>query len=192
MGSESRALLIPTLLKAWTLYQTYWPSFRSFTLTLVWWQPQSTLSGRNWLPPCTPRLGSHHFLGSYLSMVKLVASTELKRLRPTGRCGATRGDRGQKLSIAPHTKEFRLGKLENKVQTYLALLQASLLGSFQRMVLAFLVCCRYPKVGLWIPPVRRPNQRWSLRPLQCRPWPMTASACRAFPPCIKWWQVHLC
>ena len=31
-------------------------------------------------------------------------------------------------SIAPHTNEFRLGKLENKVQTYLALLQASLLG----------------------------------------------------------------
>ena len=43
--------------------------------------------------------------------------------------------RGERLNIgtskAPHTNEFRLGKLKNKVQTYLALLQASLLGSFQ-------------------------------------------------------------
>ena len=34
-------------------------------------------------------------------------------------------------SLAPHINEFRLGKLENKVQTYLALLQALLIGSFQ-------------------------------------------------------------
>ena len=32
-------------------------------------------------------------------MVRLVASTELKRLRPTGQCGATRGDREQKLNL---------------------------------------------------------------------------------------------
>ena len=49
-------------------------------------------------------------------------------------------------SLAPHTNEFRLGKLESKLQTYLALLQASLLGSFQRMFLALHVCCRYPEV----------------------------------------------
>ena len=47
------------------------------------------------------------------------------------------------------SNEFRLGKLENKVQTYLALLQASLLGSFQRMFLALHVCCRYPEVVIW-------------------------------------------
>ena len=51
-------------------------------------------------------------------------------------------------SIAPHTNEFRLGKLEKKLQTYLALLQASLLGSFQQMFLALHLCCRYPKVVL--------------------------------------------
>ena len=51
-------------------------------------------------------------------------------------------------SLAPHTNEFRLGKLESKLQTYLALLQASLLGSSQRMVLALHVCCRYPDVVL--------------------------------------------
>ena len=51
-------------------------------------------------------------------------------------------------SIAPYINEFRLGKLERKVQTYLTLLQASLLGSFQQMVLALLVCCRYTEVGL--------------------------------------------
>ena len=108
IGSESRALLAPTLLKAWTLYQTFWPSFRSFTLTLVWWQPQSIHPGRNWLPPCRQRWGSHHFLeGSYPSMVRLVASTELKRLRPTWRCGATRGDREQKLNLT-YCDEFSL------------------------------------------------------------------------------------
>ena len=32
-------------------------------------------------------------------MVRLVASTELKRLRPTGRCGATRGDREKKIEF---------------------------------------------------------------------------------------------
>ena len=32
-------------------------------------------------------------------MVRLVASTELKGLRPTGQCGATRGDREQKLNL---------------------------------------------------------------------------------------------
>ena len=32
-------------------------------------------------------------------MVRLVASTELKRLWPTGGCGATRGDREQKLNL---------------------------------------------------------------------------------------------
>ena len=37
----------------------------------------------------------------------------------------------RRTSLAPHTNEFRLGKLESKLQTYLALLQASLLGSFQ-------------------------------------------------------------
>ena len=60
-------------------------------------------------------------------------------------------------SIAPHTNEFRLSKLENKVQTYLALLQASqasLLGSFQPMFLALHVCCRYPEVVLWRGPVK--------------------------------------
>ena len=31
-------------------------------------------------------------------MVRLVASTEVKRLRPTGRCGATR-ERNQKLDL---------------------------------------------------------------------------------------------
>ena len=107
-GSESRALLAPTLLKAWTLYQTLWPSFRSFTLTLVWWQPQSIHPGRNWLPPCRQRWGSHGFLeGSYPSMVRLVASTDLKRLRPTGRCGATRGDTEQKLNLT-YCDEFSL------------------------------------------------------------------------------------
>ena len=58
--------------------------------------------------------------------------------------------RGERLNIrtciALHTNEFRLGKLENKVQTYLALLQASLLGSFQQMVLALLVYYRYIEV----------------------------------------------
>ena len=49
-------------------------------------------------------------------------------------------------SLAPHTNEFRFGKLESKLQTYLALLQASLLGAFQRMFLALHVCCRYPEV----------------------------------------------
>ena len=37
--------------------------------------------------------------GSYTSKVRLVASTELERLRLTGRCGATRGDREQKLNL---------------------------------------------------------------------------------------------
>ena len=32
-------------------------------------------------------------------MVRLVASTELKRLRPTGQCGATRRERNQKLDL---------------------------------------------------------------------------------------------
>ena len=32
-------------------------------------------------------------------MVRLGASTELKLLRPTGRCGATRGDREKKLNL---------------------------------------------------------------------------------------------
>ena len=60
--------------------------------------------------------------------------------------------RGERLnigtSIAPHTNEFRLGKLEKKLQTYLALLQASLLGSFQQMFLALHVCCSYQEVVL--------------------------------------------
>ena len=40
-------------------------------------------------------------------MVRLVASTELKRLRPTGRCGATRGDREKKLNLT-YCDEFSL------------------------------------------------------------------------------------
>ena len=44
--------------------------------------------------------GSHRFLvGSYPPMVRLVASTKLKRLQPTGRCGATRRERNQKLDL---------------------------------------------------------------------------------------------
>ena len=40
-------------------------------------------------------------------MVMLGASTELKRLRPTGRCGAARGDREQKLNLT-YCDEFSL------------------------------------------------------------------------------------
>ena len=32
-------------------------------------------------------------------MVRLVASTELKQLQPTGQCDATRGERNQKLDL---------------------------------------------------------------------------------------------
>ena len=60
--------------------------------------------------------------------------------------------KGKKLNIrtfiTPHTNEFRLGKLGNKLQAYLALSQASLLGSFQQMILALCVCCRYTKIVL--------------------------------------------
>ena len=60
--------------------------------------------------------------------------------------------RGEKLnigtSIVPHTNEFRLGKLKNKVQTNLALLQESLLDSFQQMFLALHVCCSNQEVVL--------------------------------------------
>ena len=40
-------------------------------------------------------------------MVRMVASTELKRLRPTGRCGATRGDKERKLNLT-YCDEFSL------------------------------------------------------------------------------------
>ena len=50
--------------------------------------------------------------------------------------------------IAPHTNEFRLGILENKVKTYLTILQTSLLDSFQQMVLALLGCYCFTEVRL--------------------------------------------
>ena len=71
-------------------------------------------------------------------------------------------------SIAPYTNEFRLGKLKNKVQSYLALLLALLPGSFQHGPSPPRLLPLHGS-GTLIPPVWRPSQRWSLRPLEC--WP---------------------
>ena len=51
-------------------------------------------------------------------MVRLVASTELKRLRPTGRCGATRGERNKKTVMNFHFIERIMQNYPRKVITF--------------------------------------------------------------------------
>ena len=96
-GTMGLSLELCSLQPCWRPGPCTRPSDRSFTL----WQPQST----------RPVTSTFFSCRSYPSR-KVVASTELKRLRPTGRCGATRGERNKKLW------KFSLQNYPRKVITF--------------------------------------------------------------------------